>query len=172
MTTKQMSVDFPEVQAAIYAVALSLDAFLLNGIQYGVLQQAVFPGFLQKTAGNLTRDLARLQEQAPHAPVGGQPRTAELLAALRSRCQELIDLVTALLSFKALSLQEVRSTVSRVPHVHGECVRLIQELEACLGSPNPFYQSRLSHSTAGVNDFLANLERVFSEAWAATEIRP
>jgi hypothetical protein len=48
MHTKQLTVDFPEVQEAIYGVALSLDAFLVNGIQYGVLQQAVFPGFLQR----------------------------------------------------------------------------------------------------------------------------
>jgi hypothetical protein len=167
MTTKESPVDFPEVQAAIYGVALSLDAFLMNGIPFGVVQQAVFPGFLQQTASNLMRDLARLEEQAPHARVGSQPMTTELLAALRARCRELIDLVISLKSFKGLSLEEVRSTVSRVVSVREQGVRLIQELEACWGTPTPFYQSRPRHSTAAMNDFLANLERVLTEAWAA-----
>ncbi len=30
----------------------------------------------------------------------------------------------------------------------------------------PFYQSRPSQSTVSVNDFLTNLERVFTVAWA------
>lgn len=141
MTAKQMPVDFPEVQAAIYGVALSLDAFLLNGISYGVLQQAVFPGFLEKTAGNLTRDLGRLEEQAANVPGADQCGIAELLAALKSRCQELIELVTGLRSFKALSLEQVRATVARIPLVRDVCVQRIQELEVRLGTPRPIYQS-------------------------------
>jgi hypothetical protein len=167
MTAKQLSADFPPVQTGIYGVALALDALLMNGIQYGVLQQAVFPGFLQKTAGNLTRDLANLEAQLPHGAVAGGPRAAELLGALKARCQQLMDMVTGLTSFNALSLEEVRSIVSRIPPVRLECVQLIQELEACLGTPKPFYPSRPSHSTAAVKNFLAGLERVFAEAWTA-----
>jgi hypothetical protein len=167
MTTKQLPIDFPEVQAAIYGVALSLDAFLLNGVQYGVLQQATFPGFLEKTAGNLTRDLANLEKQVEKGPVAGQPRIAELLGALRTTCRQLIDLVTGLGSLRALSLEQVRSSVSLIPLLRGECVQLIQELEVSLGTPKPFYPSRPAHSSAAMTAFLANLERGFTEAWAA-----
>ena len=100
MNTKQLPVDFPEIQGAIYGVALSLDALLLNGIQYGVLQRAVCNGFLQKTASNLLRDLTRLEEQAPHAPATSQPQDTKALAALRAKCQQLIHLVTGLTSFR------------------------------------------------------------------------
>jgi hypothetical protein len=168
MTTKQFQVDFPEVQGAIYRVALSLDAFLLNGIQYGVLQRAVFNGFLQKTAASLLSDLASLEEQAPHAPVASQAKVGEVLAALRARCQQVIDLVTGMRSFRTLPLQQLRSAVSQVLLLRGECVQRVQELEACFRTPKPFYQSRPSHSTATVNDFLANLERVLTEEWAAS----
>jgi hypothetical protein len=167
MTTKQVPRDFPEVQGAIYEVALSLDAFLMNGIQYGVLQRALFPEFLQKTAANLLRDLASLEEQAPHASGASQDKIAELLASLRARCQQLVDLVAGLSSFRTLSLDQVRSTVSQVSLLRGECVQRIQELETCWGIPQPFYQSRPSRSTVAVNDFLANLERAFTEEWAA-----
>lgn len=53
MHVKQLQVDIPDIQAAIYSVALSLDAFLMNGIQYGVLQEDIFLGMLQKTSNNL-----------------------------------------------------------------------------------------------------------------------
>ena len=167
MNTKQLPVDFPEVQGAIYGVALSLDALLLNGIQYGVLQRAVFNGFLQKTADNLLRDLASLEEQAPHAPATSQPQVSKALAALRAKCQQLIHLVTGLTSFRTLPLEQVRSTVRQIPILREACVQLLQELEGCFRVPKPFYQSRPSHSTATVNDFLTNLERAFAEEWGA-----
>jgi hypothetical protein len=165
MSTKQLPVDFPEVQAAIYGVALSLDAFLLNGLPYGVLQRAVFPGFLQKTASNLMRDLASLEDQARRAPVTSPAEISEVLTSLRAKCQQLVDLVTGLSSFRALSLEHVRSTIYTIPILRESCVQLIQELEKCFRTPKPFYQSRPAHSTATVNDFLANLERVFAEEW-------
>lgn len=165
MTTKQPPTDFPEVQAAIYGVALSLDAFLLNGIPYGVLQRDVFPGFLEKTAGNLMRDLARLEGQARDAPGTHQPRVAESLQSLQARCQELVDLVSGLEAFRTASPEEVRFTVSRIPLLREECVRLIQELEGLLQTPRPFYQSRPSHSIEAMIDFLARLEDLFAEKW-------
>ena len=167
MNTKPVPVDFPEVQTAIYGVALSLDAFLVNGIQYGVLQRAVFTGFLQKTASTLLKDLAILEEQAAHASITHEAKVTEALAALRARCQQLIDLVTELNSFRDLPPQLLRSTISRVLLLRQECVELIQELEAQFRTPEPFYQSRPCYSTDAVNDFLGNLQRVFAEAWAA-----
>jgi len=163
---KQPPDDFPEVQGAIYGVALSLDAFLLNGIPYGVLQQAIGAGFLRKTASNLLRDLENLEKQALHAPVSSQPKVSEVLVALWAKCQQLIDLVTELGSFRTLSLRQVRATVARIPLLRGESVQRIQELEACFRTPKPFYQSRPAHSTAMVNDFLADLEQMFAEEWA------
>jgi hypothetical protein len=167
MNTKQSSDDFPGVQAAIYGMAISLDAFLLNGIQFGVLQRAGGNGFLQKTASNLLRDLASLEEHGRQAPATSQPRVDEVLAALRATCQQVIDLVTGLSSFRTFPLQQLRATVSQITLLRGECVQRIQELEACFQTSRPFYQSRPGHSTAAVNDFLANLQQLFAEEWAA-----
>jgi hypothetical protein len=169
MDTKQLQPDFPEIQAAIYRVALSLDSLLLNGIPVGVIHRDLFNGFLQKTASNLLAELARLEEEAPHAAATSQSRVTELLAGLRERCQKLIELVTSLGSFRTLPLPQLRSAVSQIPLLRGECVQRIEELEVCLRTPKPFYGSRPAHSTAAMNDFLANLERVFTEAWTASE---
>lgn len=168
MTTKQLPVDSPEVQVAIYRVALSLDSFLLNGIPIGVVHQAVFNGFLQKTAGNLLSELATLEEHARDAPATSQPQVTIALAALRARCENLIDLVTGLGSFRTLSLEQLGSTVSQIPVLREACVQRIQELESCFRTPRPFYQSRPSYSAAAVNDFLTNLERLFVEEWRAS----
>jgi hypothetical protein len=46
MSAEQPQAGAPEAQAAIYGVALSLDAFPVNGIPYGVLQVAS-DGFLE-----------------------------------------------------------------------------------------------------------------------------
>ena len=171
MNTTQIPTDFPEVQAALYGVALSLDSFLLNGIPYGVLQEAMFPGFLDKVAGNLLRDLATLEQHAPDTAAASQAKVRGLLASLRAKCQQLIDFVNGLRSFAGLPLQELRSLVARVPLLRGECVRLIQELEACFHTPKPFYQSRPGHSTASVDDFLASLEQAFVEAWTGANTK-
>jgi hypothetical protein len=160
--------DFPEVQAAIYRVALSLDSLLLDGISFGVICRDVFDGFLQKPAGVLLEALASLEQYAPHAPATLHPKVTEVLGTLRARCRQLIDLVNGLRAFRALPLQELRSMVSQIPPLREECVQLIQELEDCFGTPKPFYQSRPSHSTATVNDFLNNLEGVIAEEWVAS----
>ena len=161
MNTKQLQDDFPEDQAAIYGVALSLDSFLLNGIPCGVLQHSVFPGFLEKTADNLLRDLARLEAQAPQAPLANQSKVSETLKALRDRCQQLIDLLTGLISFRNLSLEQLRYKVSQIPLLREACVQQIQVLEKYFQVPRPFYRSRPAYSTAAVNKFLADLENNF-----------
>jgi hypothetical protein len=166
MSTKQFAGDVPAVQAAIYRVALFLDAFLLNGLQYGVLQRAVFPAFLEKASGNLLRDLAGLEEQAPG---GSQRKVTEVLAALRAKCRQLIELVSGLSSFRTLPLQEVRVRVSQILLLREECVQRIQELEDCFRTPKPFYPVHPADSTTAVTEYLGNLERVLAEEWAATE---
>src|SRR5947209_1590266 len=130
MTTKQLPVALPGIQEAIYQVALSLDSLLVNGIPYGVLQGSVFPGFLQERASNLRSDLASLEERARQAPAAAQPRVAELLVLLGQKCQQLVDLVTGLTPFRTSALEQVRANVSWIPVLRGECVQLIQELEA------------------------------------------
>ncbi len=160
--------NFPEVQAAIYRVALSLDSLLLNGISIGVVCGDVFNSFLQKTADDLLEALASLEQSASHAPATLHPKITEVLGTLRAKCQQLIDLVTGLRTFRALPLQQLHSLVSQIPLLRGECVQLIPGLEDCFGTPKPFYQSRPSHSTATVNDFLNNLESVLTEERAAS----
>src|SRR5581483_1081352 len=169
MSTKQLQADVPAVQAAIYGVALSLDALLLNGIQYGVLQRAVFPTFLEKASSNLLRDLTSLEEQAPQAPGGSQPNVTGALAALKAKCHQLIALVSGLSSFRTLPLQQVRDTVAQILLNREACVQRIQDLEGCLRTPKPFYPARPGDSTATVTEFLGNLERVLTEEWSAAE---
>jgi hypothetical protein len=168
MNAQQLQAGFSEVQAAIYRVALALDAFLVNGIPYGVIHRDVINGFLEKAARNLLTELASLEEQAPHAPVTSQPQVTEVLAALRATCQRLVDLVTGLRSFRTLPLEQVRATVSQIPLLREAGVGLIQQLEECFRTPQPFYPSRPAHATAAVDDFLANLERAFTQEWSAS----
>lgn len=161
--------DFPESQTAIYRVALSLDSFLLNGIPIGTIHGDVHRGFLEKVAGNLLTELAMLEQYASQTLGAGQPEVRETLTMLRIKCQQLIDLVTDLRSFRSFSPEQLRSAVSRIPPLRGECVRLIQELECYFHIPKPFYQSRPDHSTTSVNAFLDNLERMFLEERSASE---
>jgi hypothetical protein len=167
MNTEQLQVNLPEVQAALYGVALSLDSLLVNGIPIAVFHRAAPEGFLHNLASNLMGDLEKLEEQAAHA-AAGRSGVPELLAELKTRCQQMVELLTGLIAFRTLELPQLRADVARIAPLRAECVRLIQELEACLQTPRPFYQSRPSHSTADVAAFLANLERIFSEEWVAS----
>jgi hypothetical protein len=172
MNTIQNHNEIPDVQAAIYRVALSLDSFLMNGIPCGVIRQAYFNGFLQETAATLRTQLSDLETFIRQAPKDSQPKTREVLGALKGKCQELIDLVTELSSFRDLPQQQVHDGVSKIPLVRGQCVHLIQELEGFFQTPKPFYQTRPAHSTTAVNDFLANLDRLFTEEWQAAAVGP
>jgi hypothetical protein len=159
--------DILAAKQEIYEVALSLDSFLIDGILYGVLPQAAFPGFLEKIAGNLLRDVASLEEQTPHAPHANQSKVGQVLATLRGKCQQLIDVVRGLSSFRTLPLEQLRATVAQIPPLREACVQHIQELEACFQIPKPFYPSRPPHARAAVDDFLANLEHLFTQEWSA-----
>lgn len=172
MNADQLQAEFPEVQAAVYRVALSLDSFLVNGIPYGVIRRDFFNGFLERTAENLLKDLAALEEQALQAPAVDQPVVREALAALRAACQQLVDLVSGLSAFRTLPLEQMRSTVSQIPVFREACVQRIQEVESCFRTPKPFYPSRPAHSAATVNDFLTGLERIFEDEWSASRTSP
>jgi hypothetical protein len=167
MTIKHLQMDSADVQAAIYSIALSLDGFLLNGIQYGVLQPHL-DGFLQKTVSNLLNDLTALEEITQQTSTESQTKVVQTLGGLRATCHKLTDLVIELCSFRAFSLPQLRSKVSQVPRLRKECVERIQALESCFGVAKPFYQSRPVHSTEAVNDFLTSLERVFVDEWSAS----
>lgn len=158
MQPEQLQDQLQQVQNAIYGVALALDSFLVNGIQYGVLPGAEFPGFLEKTACNLLTALEKLEH---HASDANQSKIKEVQAGLQAKCQEMIDRVTALGGFKTLPHELLHEAVSRVLALREGCVQLIQELEAVFQAANRFYQTRPSHSSAMLNDFLADLERVF-----------
>ena len=146
------------LQAALYGVALALDAFLVNGIQYGVLQQAVFPGILEKTASNLLMTLTNLEQHGVRAAVTSPAKVREIQTALRAKCQQEIALVTALGSFRTLPPEQLHAIVSRIPLLREECAQLIQELEPCHRTPNPFYQTRPNH-------LVRCGERVSSRIW-------
>jgi hypothetical protein len=68
MNKEQVQADIPEAQAALYRLALSLDEFLVNGIQFGVFQRDIFGGFLSKIAKALLGDLGNLEKQLGHVP--------------------------------------------------------------------------------------------------------
>jgi hypothetical protein len=163
MTPKQTSVEDGQIQAGVYRVALALDAFLVNGIQYGILSGNASGGFLEMTAGNFKRDLAELEGLL----VGAKPTAKELCVALRDGCQQLIDHVEGLSSFRDLPLQSMRAAVAQVPILRSDCVRLLQETETVFQTSQLFYQSRPASSTAAVSDFLATLERAFTDKWHA-----
>jgi hypothetical protein len=167
MTTKQHAPNLREPEAAIYNVALSLDAFLLNGVQIGVLQEPAFPAFLQQAAKILLRDLGHLEEQSAHTSEDTATSVIELEGNLRAKCQQLIELVTHVSQFRNLSLEQVRAAVSQIIPLRMDCVELIQELEGCFQTSNPFYQSRPAHSALAVDEFLANLDHKFTEQWSA-----
>jgi hypothetical protein len=164
----QTPVDLPAIQEAIYRFALSLDSFLVNGIQYGVLQHVASEGFLERAAGNVVRDLVHLEEMAQPDLPARQTRVTEMLSVLRAKCQQLIDLVRGLGSFRTLSHEELQQAVSQIPALREGCVQRIQEIEGCFQTPKPFYQSRPVHSTATVDGFLADLERLFEEQWSVS----
>lgn len=163
MTTQQLAIDRTPTESAIQQVALALDALLVNGIQCGVLHHDIHPGFLQKVAGKLLRDLSSLEQSLPP----NHPECTLIRATLTARSQELIDLLRGLESFRTLPLDDLRATVARIPPLRAGCVQAIQQLESCLQVPRPFYPSRPAHSAAAVNDFLASLDQTFTAAWTA-----
>ena len=167
MLTKQQPELLPEIQMAIYGVALSLDSLLVNDIPNGVIHQHIFDDILPRITGSLLKELASVEEFALDTPFANESRARELLARLRTKCQQLIDLVIGLNSFRTYSLDRLRSTVAEIKPLRDECVQLIQELERCFRTPKPFYLSRSSHSTTSVNDFIANLGRMFEDEWVA-----
>lgn len=167
MKTKQGPMDASDIQKAIYSVALSLDAILINGIQMGVFQQNIFPGFLQKTAGALERNLAILEEKVFQGTSPRQPKIKEIMAALQANCRQFIELVTDLSTFRTRTIEEVRSIISQIPPLREACVQCIQELEGFLGTTKPFYTSRPAHLSEMINDFLVNLERFTIEELTA-----
>jgi hypothetical protein len=173
-TTNTKTAAVPEMQSALWGVALSLDAFVVNGISLGVIQSICFPGFLAKVAGNLTRDLDDLEA---HAVSQGPAGTgAALLKALRANCSELVRLVSELGEFRTLPLPQLRSAVNQVRDAREECVQAIRELEAHWGTAEKFHQARPAQAAQAVNDFLVNLEQTFADeraaANAANEAQP
>jgi hypothetical protein len=64
MHTDLQQNELSDVQRAIYRVALSLDSLFLNGVPYGVLNEDLSSGFLQKVATNLSLEVAGLERQS------------------------------------------------------------------------------------------------------------
>ena len=171
MSAKQCEADFPEVQSAIYGVALSLDSLLVNGIAYGVLQPALNDGFLRRAAENLLRELAALEKHESFAPVAIQPKVSALLGELRSSCQRLIDRIMELRSFQTMLLPDLRKALAQIPALRLECVKAIEELEGVFQTPKRFYPSRPQHARLAMDSFLGNLETMFDDELASSPAR-
>jgi hypothetical protein len=163
MTPAEYQDELLEVQKTIDRVALSLDSFLVNGIQYGVLNRAVSGDILRQTANRLKNSLLDLNMHSDTA-VTVQAKVNYLISSLWARCEEVITVVNGLSSFRWLPLHEVRATVSRIPALRRVCIDLIQELEQTVRTRK---SSRPDYSTAAVNTFLESLEQLFADEWTA-----
>lgn len=157
-----------EVQAAIHRVFLSLKSLLLNGIQYAVIHQEVFTGFLEKAASDLLAELMKLEACAGLAPIARHAKVRQLIAELVSKSEALIQVVSGLASFRTIPVHQLHSAVSQVRILWEEAGRLIGGLETCLQEPEQLPGK--SGSDAAFNDFLANLEKILQEEKAASNI--
>lgn len=165
MSTTEPRLESSEVEAAIHRVALSLDAFLVNGLQYGALGRVTADGLLTKAAASLLTDLASLAEQVRQAAPDQAP-VAEGLAGLRAQCQHLVELVTGLKSFRTLPLEQVRGAAQRIVALRDTCAAHIRQLEISLRVPRSYSSSRPAIAAAAVERFLAGLEETFTREWA------
>jgi hypothetical protein len=157
MAIKQLSAELIDLQKAVANVALSLDAFLLNGIQYGVLAPSGFANMLSKTTANLNRDLEVLEEFID--------QDKALMSPLRATCQQLVGVVTELIPFRLLPTQQWLPKVALIPQRRAQCVQQLIELETRLQLGESFYSSRSSQSAQSVDQFLTVLEGLFTNEW-------
>jgi hypothetical protein len=158
MQTAHPPVDVHAIQRAIHRLALSLDAVLVNGLQYGVLQPVGGEGFLRKTIDTLMADLVRLE---------GLVGTSA--APLRMHVEELTGMATALSPFRTWPLPLVEASVGRIRQQREACMLHIQQLETGLGVPNHYHLSRPTQAAAAVEAFLAQLDDAFVREWSAAE---
>lgn len=165
MAVKQLPIESSDLQNGISKVALSLDAFLINGIQYSVLVQAGLTGLLTKTASNLIRDLDALEELISHVPSINQGKALSLLENVKSTSQELIQLVTGLIPFRSIPVPQWLPHVAEITQLRDQCVQQITDLETCLQTGEAFYSSRSSDSTTSVEQFLGDLENFLMREW-------
>lgn len=157
----------PDTQSAIYRVALSLDALLLNGIAYGILQAGVLGDVLVRAATSLQTDLASLEEHVQQLSTDRHDQACAAFASLQASCQELTALLHRLRSFRETPSEHLRADVARILLLREECVRRLQELEQCFQVDKPFYQSRSTSATAAIASFLATLEQLFADEQTA-----
>lgn len=165
MNATQNPVDRATLQNGLYQVALSLDALLVNGIQFGVLADLGSNGFLDKVAAQLQWDLAGLEEQASLFPTVGGTEVGATLAELRATCDEVLECVRELRAFRTSPLERLTPLASQLICLREQGVLLIEKLEECVRIPQPFYRNRPAASTAAVKAFLNDLERTLIQAW-------
>lgn len=158
-----VELDPVEIGAAIYRVALSLDAFVVNGIQFGVLQPG--DGFLEKTAGILRRDLEILEKEAVRLRGGDHSDAKTTVVSLKASCQRLTETVGKLAGFRAQPIRNVHSMASEVARLREECVGSLKKLEGVFQISKPFYQTRSVESSTAIKEFLCRLESMIVDAW-------
>ncbi len=155
----------PDVQADIYRLALSLDSLFVNGVQFGIFQPTLSNGLLEKLSGALLKDVETVHQDIRHAPPGEQHNLQATYEALRTELADLTDLVGRLVSFQLLALTDLRDAVSRLVCQREEGVRLINALETCFQTAQPFYATRSREASAAVERFVADLPRRFEAEW-------
>lgn len=154
MQTEHPPVDGQAIQGAIHRFALSLDAVLVNGVSFGILQPVGGEGFLRKTINTVMADLARIE---------GQVGTSA--APLRLHAEQLVETALALAAFRSWPLSLVESTVDRLRRQREACMTQVRQLETAVGVPNHYHLSRPAHAAAAVEAFLSDLNDAFVREW-------
>ncbi|MGL4550645.1 MAG: hypothetical protein ACRC33_05620 [Gemmataceae bacterium] len=142
-------------------MALSLDALLVNGLSFGVLQPAGGEDFLHGAAGTLLADLASLEARV---------RDIQAVAVLRGDIEELTGVARGLITFREQPLPRVRAAVGRLLHLRTACLRHLQGLGAAIGVPEP--SLRPTHAASSVDAYLGQLDDAFFREWSATPSGP
>lgn len=155
-----MSTATGSLQAALHRVALSLDALIVNGTQFGLLHPV--PGFLDKVAGILVADLGRLE-----ASVGDEAEVAALSAA----CSRALQRMKGLEGFRRQSWFDILASVAALIEERAAFMRLVREIEERLGIVQPFHLARSAHSAEAVDAFLTTLDKAFAEEWTLANDR-
>lgn len=146
-------------ESATSRAVLSLDAFVINGISFGVFDPtaAARAGFVALAAGHLRRDAKRAQEGADAA---GQARQGALWI---EACERLIGAVFGLCDHERLSPEQVRAAVAGVLDAHRECVGWVEQLDPArrTGATRPARSAEL------VESFMSDLLGRFAQERAA-----
>ncbi len=143
-----------ERNAHVTRAALALDSLIVNGIQFGILNEMA-PRFLEKTSDELHVAVEVLCDATnAHHPDG----VKTLCEELRRTTQQLISLLGLLRTFRDMEPSQVRAACKEVRLLRDRIVNDIQDAEAMIERTDRFYDNRSIQSSAAIDYFLAELE--------------